>query len=67
MDTVIDAICERCRARTLPIGISLSDETAAPRWRRQGVRLFVIDNDQMVLMKGTRSRLEQFRQTLTNA
>ena len=64
VDAALEAVCQSCREHKLPIGMSLTDETAAQRWRGQGVNLFVVDSDHTVLLKGARSRLTQFRDAL---
>lgn len=61
VDAALETVCKSCREHNLPIGMSLPDEAAAQRWRSQGGSLFVIDSDHAILLKGTRSRLAQFR------
>ncbi len=66
VNDALAAVCRVCRARGLPIGMSLPNPAEVDGWLAKGVRLFVVDSDYGVLRKGVDSRVSDFRKHLTS-
>lgn len=64
VDGALERVSAECRARALPVGLSITDEKAAAQWRAHGVTLFSFDSDHTLLLNGARGRSAQFRTAL---
>jgi 2-keto-3-deoxy-L-rhamnonate aldolase RhmA len=61
VEHTIERACAACRARNLPVGLSLTDSSKAATWRARGANLFLIDSDHMILRKGVDRRISEFK------
>jgi staphyloferrin B biosynthesis citrate synthase len=63
-DAALAEVCRLCRARNLPIGLSLPDTRLASDWYSKGVSLFVVDSDYSILRRGIETRMSECRAAL---
>lgn len=63
-DAAVESVCRLAVERNLPLGLSLPDERDAAFWWAHGVRLFLVDSDQSILIKGAETRLSQYRKSI---
>jgi staphyloferrin B biosynthesis citrate synthase len=64
VDAALAEVCRLCRARGLPVGLSLPDTRMAPDWHSKGVSLFVVDSDYSILRRGIETRMSECRAAL---
>lgn len=58
-DAALLAVCQAFQGRL--IGISAGSNADAGRWRQHGAQLFVVDNDQRLLLAAARERVAHFQ------